>query len=174
MSSALIHKITYLTAGMALMAGALTLSRPGIAAESVTVVINGNLVKKPCEFTSAPDAIALDSIAPVAFADKEIKNKKAFTVTFKCEAGTPNVRLKVGGTPDNSDNTAFQNTGNAKDVVGLRLQDKDRKTLGPDDVLTLQNGASDYTFTAGYVRTSDSPIVGGSFASSVNIEIQHD
>ncbi|MGS3490025.1 fimbrial protein [Enterobacter hormaechei subsp. xiangfangensis] len=169
--------------GMHLVLGCcfVTLFTQTVSAEVKTGTFNiSATVRAPtCSFSEANKVITLEDVSELEFVDSSIHGAKDVKIELSCQyARLGNVvKLIPEGTADSVDSSAFQNTGTAQNVA-LRLQDNDGNVLTPDKTasvpVTVRDNKGSYTFKLGYVATTPGEVIGGTFSSTVILNLKYE
>ncbi|HEQ3521846.1 TPA: type 1 fimbrial protein [Citrobacter freundii] len=145
-----------------------------VYAESAgTITVTGLVLDTTCSFDQADYPVTLTNINSSAFTDTGDKNLQDVPVAVTCGSNASEVKIKVSGTADGKDTTAFANTGKAAGV-GLHLLDSEKKVMNPKGTSTGNIDLDEsthkgiYTFKAAYVKTNDT-VTPGTFSSVVNL-----
>lgn len=152
-----------------------------------SVLVKGRVSEATCEFREPINqVIELGDISSQAFkvADTStVYNEKQIKVRLHCGYNYEEKTSKIiiNGNPDNSDPTAFQNSGPDKDIVGLRVFDvAENKVVSPGYIQvqpfqTGIEGTETKLFNVGYVRTKPNAVIaGGDFQSSLQLLLSFD
>lgn len=150
----------------------------GPLSDSGNIMIQGNVLKRTCEFSNeSPTVVALATINVSQLQSSGIKNAKTFDVLLNCGDAVTSVKLMIEGTADVNNSTLFSNSGSAENIA-LALRDNEGNVLTPsglNSVLpSIDNQQGRYQFTAGYQATGTGPLKAGSLLSYVNLLIKYE
>ena len=153
----------------------------------ISVKVMGYVRPAPCEFRAPINqVIELGDISSQAFKINDtstVYNEKQLKVALYCGYNYEGKisKIIINGNPDNSDPTAFQNTGPDKDIVGLKVFDvAENKVVSPGYIQVQpfndqDEGTEIKIFNVGYVRTNpNAAIIGGGFQSSLQLVLSFD
>ena len=151
--------------------------------DSATITINGKVLANTCtiDANSAKQDISLPNVSDrqINGVGKTAGSKDVIIILKNCGASSSKVLIKVYGTTDVNDATAFSNSvANGAEGVGLYFYQTDGETkFSPDGSVSesyniTPSSDNSLTFKAIYVGTSDT-IKAGDFSTVINMTFDY-
>ncbi len=168
--------LIFFTTGLLIAASPTTVAAAMSDKTQINVIIN--VATQTCSFDNTSPMFSLTEISTAKFRNSgsAIVGWKDIDIDIQCGSGIDSVRIVPTGTPATGDETAFANTGSARNV-GLRFMAyQGTSILYPDGsasvTVSSSGGTGSYRFRAGYVATGG-PVRAGDFMAVVNLSFDY-